>query len=112
MATKKGSTKKKAASGTKRKAAAKKPAAKISQAQATSMVISPAMQELVGKAITDAQFRKQLFSDRAKATKGLKLTAIDRDALAKLNPDQLEKQAQVFAKKLEIYIFVQITIHF
>jgi len=32
--------------------------------------------------------------------------------MAKLNPDQLEKQAQVFAKKLEIYIFVQITIHF
>ena len=97
----------------KRKAAATPTrSAAPSQEVAVTQVISPALQELIGRAITDAEFRKALFADRAKATKGFKLTSIDQKALAKLTPDQIEKQATVFAKKLEIYVFVQITIHF
>ena len=111
MATTKRSTKKTAKSASKRMAATKGKAA-VSQEQAVSQVISPALQELIGRAITDTEFRKTLFKDRAKATKSYKLTKIDQNALAQLKPEQLEEQASVFAKKLEVYIFVQITIHF
>jgi hypothetical protein len=97
----------------KRKSAAKRAATpQISQDKAVARVISPALQELIGRAITDAEFRNTLFKDRARATKGYKLSKIDQDTLAKLTPQQIEEQAQVFAKKMEIYIFVKITIHF
>ena len=97
----------------KKKAAPKRAATpKIPQDKAVTRVISPALQELIGRAITDAEFRKLLFQDRARAIKGFKLSKIDLDSLAKLTPKELEDQAQVFAKKMEIYIFVKITIHF
>lgn len=111
MATKKRSSQKKRPAG--KKSRTKRAAAPtISQDKAVQQVISPALQEVIGRAITDAEFRKLLFQDRARAIKGFKLTKIDLSALDKLTPKQIEEQAQVFAKKMEIYIFVKITIHF
>jgi hypothetical protein len=110
MSTTKRSSKKKAGSAASRPKTASK--ADVSQAEAVSHVISPALQELIGRAITDSAFRKLLFTDRARAIKGFKLTKIDQAALARVKPEHLEEQASVFAKKLEIRIFVQITIHF
>ena len=117
MATKKSSPKKKAATkkapakGAK-KSAAKAVATKVTQAQAVTAVISPALQELIGRAITDTSFRSLLFTNQAAAIKGYKLSKIDLQCLTQIKPEQIEQQATVFAKKLNVYIFVQITIHF
>jgi hypothetical protein len=118
MATKKSSppARKKAAKKAPAKSASKASvsaaAPKVTQAQAVTAVISPALQEVIGRAITDTSFRDQLFSNRAEAVKGFKLTKIDQQCLDQIKREQIENQAQVFAKKLNVYVFVQITIHF
>ena len=115
MATKKSSPparKKAAKKGPAKKSAAKAPVPKVSQADAVTAVISPALQEVIGRAITDTSFRDVLFSNRAEAVKGFKLTKIDQQCLDQIKREQIEQQATVFAKKLNVYVFVQITIHF
>src|SRR5437899_12908565 len=103
MATKKRPAKKKSA--TKRAATPQ-----ISQDKAVAQIISPALQELIGRAITDAEFCKTLCKDRAQATKGYTLSKIDESALAQLTPQQIEELAQSFATNLAIYTFVINTI--
>ncbi|PYS90787.1 MAG: hypothetical protein DMF64_14025 [Acidobacteria bacterium] len=106
-ATKKAATKR----GATTKATAGGSAVAISSQQAAG-VVSPALQELIGRAITDRDFRKALFADREKATRGYKLTPIDRESLNRIRPADLEQQAAMMANKVNITIMVKITIHF
>jgi hypothetical protein len=110
MATKKTTPSK--TTKTAKTAAAASAAPQVTQAQAVTRVISPALQELIGRAITDKDFRETLFKDQATAVKGYKLTKIDLQCLGQIKPEQIEQQATTFAKKLNVYVFVQITIHF
>jgi len=66
--------------------------------------------ELLGRAVTDEQFRDKLYSDQEDATKGYILTDADRMALANLPRDELEQQAQRFGASSATAISIGISI--
>ena len=72
---------------------------------------SPALIEVLGRAVTDDQFREKLYSDQEGATQGYMLTDIDREALANLPKEELDNQAQRFgsasATGLTIGIYIK-----
>jgi ADP-ribosylglycohydrolase len=55
---------------------------------------SRGLTELLGRALTDHEFRDQLFRDRNAATHGYQLTPADHAALENLDRGQLDQQAQ------------------
>jgi hypothetical protein len=71
---------------------------------------SPSLVELLGRAVTDEQFRDKLYTDQENATKGYMLTDADREALANLPRDELEKQAQRFGAGSATAISIGISI--
>lgn len=104
---KSGKSTKSAKKGATKKGAAKKGAAKKGTASAAPTV-SDSFNELIGRALTDREYRDTLFSNRARATKGYKLTAVDREALDRLTPDLLESQAQRLGNRASLAIMVVI----
>jgi hypothetical protein len=68
--------------------------------------------EVVGRALTDDQFRELLYTDRAEATKSYTLTQADQDALDRLPRQDLEQQAEVLAHTSDLAISVKISISF
>jgi hypothetical protein len=98
MAAKSGSSK----SGKPTKKTAKKAAPK------TSDSVSDNFNELIGKALTDKEFRDLLFSNPAKATRGFKLSSVDREALKRLTPANLESQVERLGNRAAIAIRVVI----
>jgi hypothetical protein len=74
--------------------------------------VSPAFMELVGRAITDEQFRDRLYSDREAAVADYRLTDVDQTALDELTRDKLEEQAEVLTHASQISISIKITYHF
>jgi hypothetical protein len=72
---------------------------------------SPGLIELLGRAVTDDQFREKLYSDQESATEGYMLTDTDREALASLPKEELENQARRFgtgsATGLTIGIYIK-----
>jgi hypothetical protein len=56
-----------------------------------------AVQNLIGRAVMDEAFRKQLFSDPDKAFQGYDLTSEEKDLLRNLDPDEVAN----FAGKLD-----------
>jgi len=107
MATKGGSSKSKKTSKSTKKGAVKKGKAAAKRATASGSV-SDSFNELIGRALTDREFRGSLFSDQARATRGSKLTAVDREALKRLTPAMLEGQAERFGNRAAITIKVVI----
>jgi hypothetical protein len=99
---KSGSSKSGKASKTTKKAGKAKALAK------TSDSVSDSFNELIGRALTDSEFRSLLFSDQAKATRGFKLTSVDREALKRLTVDNLESQAERLGNRAAITIKVVI----
>jgi hypothetical protein len=77
-----------------------------------SQTPSPSLEELLGRALTDDEFRNRLYDDREQAIKDYKLTASDLAALDNLPRDELENYAQRFAAHgapaLTIMIFVRV----
>jgi hypothetical protein len=71
---------------------------------------SPGLVELLGRAVTDEQFRDKLYSDQEDATKGYILTDADRDALSNLPRDELDQQAKRFGATSATAISIGITI--
>jgi len=103
MAAKKGSSKSGKASKSTKKAAKKaKAPAKASDS------VSDSFNELVGRALTDNQFRALLFANQAKATRGFKLTSVDKEALKRLTVENLESQAERLGNRAAITIKVVI----
>jgi hypothetical protein len=90
------------AAKTTKKAAAKKAPAKASDS------VSDSFNELIGRALTDKEFRALLFANQAKATRGFKLTSVDREALKRLTVDNLESQAERLGNRAAITIKVVI----
>jgi len=74
--------------------------------------VSPAFMELVGRAITDEQFRDRLYSDRQTAIADYQLTDVDEAALEDLTREKLEEQAEVMTHASQISISIKITYHF
>jgi hypothetical protein len=54
---------------------------------------SPGLTELLGRALTDDEFRERLFSDQAAATREFQLTETDRAALEDLDRAMLDREA-------------------
>ena len=50
-------------------------------------------QDLIGKALVDADFRKLIYSDRDQALQGYSLTAEEAKALDGITPEMMEEQA-------------------
>ena|ERR1051325_2432784 len=107
MATKSDSSKSSKTSKSTKKKAAKKAKAPAKAGTATGSV-SDSFNELIGRALTDKEFRKELFANQARATRGFKLTSVDREALKRLTPAMLESQAERFGNRAAITIKVVI----
>jgi hypothetical protein len=103
VAKKSGSSKSKKASKTTKKAAKK-----VNAVAKASDSVSDSFNELVGRALTDKDFRALLFSNQAKATRGFKLTSVDKEALKRLTVDNLESQAERLGNRAAITIKVVI----
>lgn len=59
-----------------------------------------AVQEIIGRAATDAEFRALLFSDPDAALKNYELTADERDALSRLDQAELEAFAGTLDERI------------
>jgi hypothetical protein len=70
--------------------------------------VSPQFLELVGRALTDADFRERLYSDRESATSEFTLTDIDEQALDEMTKERLEDHAEVMAHTSDVRISVVI----
>ena len=57
------------------------------------MAITPAVVEVIGQALMDAEFRKNLAKDPASALQGREFTAEERETLKNIDSEALEKQA-------------------
>lgn len=75
---------------------------------------SPGLTELLGRAITDADFRELLYQERAGAVSQYRLTDTDLKALDNLSRETLEEHAQQFAqgRPTEITIMIVIRVRF
>jgi hypothetical protein len=114
MATKKSSKARK--SGGK-KGGAKKGAAKAGKGAAkatasSSNILSPQLNGLIGRALTDKEFRKELFNNRARATRGYSLSKADKDALSQITAADLEQHAASFSSKSALRIVIKVTVKF
>lgn len=58
-----------------------------------NMAITPAVVEVIGQALMDAEFRKSLARDPVSALKGRTFTAEEHETLKNIDPEALEKQA-------------------
>jgi hypothetical protein len=99
------SGKKSAKKSASKKSSAKKRATKKGTTSAAPTV-SDSFTELIGRALTDKEFRSTLFSNRARATRGYKLTSADREALERVTPDLLENQAERLGNRASLAIMV------
>lgn len=68
--------------------------------------------ELVGRALTDEQYRDLLYSDREAAVEDYRLTEIDNEALDQLTRDKLEEQAEVLTHSSQISISIVVRVKF
>ena len=72
---------------------------------------SEGLTELIGRALTDRQFREALYQDRAKTIERYQLTPADLEALDNLSREMLDEHARRFeagsAAGLTISIFIK-----
>lgn len=76
--------------------------------------VSPGFTELLGRALTDADFREALYRDQEAAVRDYRLTEADLVALQKLDRESLEEHARQFAAggATELTIGIVIRIRF
>lgn len=75
---------------------------------------SPGLTELLGRALTDTEFRDLLYSDRDAAVRDYQLSETDLQALQNLSREALDEHAQQFAEgsATEITIAIVIRVRF
>src|SRR4030095_555429 len=83
-----------------------------SKTQTLTVKASPALTELLGKALTDKEFRARLATEQKAATSGFNLTKSDLKVLNRITPDQLEEQAKRLAGRVGLMIKIVITKRF
>jgi hypothetical protein len=64
--------------------------------------------ELIGRALTDKEFRQRLFDDRKAALRGVSLSAADQEALDSLTREDLDRHAALMGDKTALTIKVVI----
>ena len=111
MATTKKSTKKAGAAGKSAKKGASKKAA-TKRAAASGGGASNGFSELIGRALTDKDFRASLYTKRDAALKGYSLTKADRAALDQLPREELENQAKLLGNRSALTIKIVIRVRF
>jgi hypothetical protein len=74
--------------------------------------LSPAFSELVGRALTDKEFRAALFRNRPSAVRGFRLTKADLEALRQLTKRQLDLQASRLGSRTAWTIKIVVKIRF
>ena len=75
---------------------------------AQPQTVSPQFLEIVGRALTDIQFRELLYSDREAATSEYSLTDIDEQALDEMTRERLEDHVEVAAHTSTLVIGIYI----
>ena len=80
----------------------------------SSQGVSPGLTELLGRALTDVDFRESLYRDRETAVREYSLTETDLRALQNLDRETLEEHARQFAEgsATELTISIVIRIRF
>jgi hypothetical protein len=73
-------------------------------------MVSPQFLELVGRALTDTEFRDLLYSDREAATSGYTLTDVDEQSLDEMTRERLEEHVEVMTHTTSTAVSVGITI--
>jgi hypothetical protein len=106
-AAKKAAPKKAAA----KKAAPKKAAPKKTAAAKKTSAAKPSktLTAILGRALTDKDFRDLLFKDRSKALEGYRLSEADLEALGRLDEKDLASQADKVGARAGIKIAIKIT---
>jgi hypothetical protein len=114
MATKtSGASKKASKKGGAKKGGAGKASAKSSRAATkSSNILSPQLNEVIGRALTDSKFRGEFFKNRSRATRAYSLSAADKDALANISSEDLEQHAEKFSAKSALRVVVKVTVKF
>jgi hypothetical protein len=80
---------------------------------AKPQVVSQQFLELVGRALTDEEYRDLLYSDRDAATSEYSLTAIDEEALNELTRERLESQVEVMTHAASnVTISIKVSVKF
>jgi len=74
--------------------------------------VSSAFLELVGRALTDDQFRELLYNDRSAAVADYDLTEADEEALDQLTREKLEEQAEVLTHSSQVAISIVVRVKF
>jgi hypothetical protein len=76
-----------------------------------NMAITPAVVEVIGQALMDAEFRKNLAADPSRALHGRQLTAEERETVKNIDHKALEAQAGKLgeaAAQWAIYIVIRV----
>jgi hypothetical protein len=80
---------------------------------AQPQIVSQQFLELVGRALTDEEFRDLLYSDREAATSEYSLTAIDEEALNEMTRERLEDHVEVMTHAASnVTISIKISVKF
>jgi hypothetical protein len=70
------------------------------------------LNEVLGRALTDEDFRKELFDNTKHAIRNYDLSSIDREALDNLDRDKIEEAAKRVGEAQALTIEVAVSIHF
>jgi hypothetical protein len=73
---------------------------------AQPQTVSPQFLELLGRALTDSDFRELLYNDREAATREYSLTDIDEQSLDEMTRERLEEHLDVMAHSTSTAIAV------
>jgi hypothetical protein len=77
-----------------------------------SLLPSDSLAELIGRSLTDRDFRELLFTNRARALRGYSLSEMDFEAIEKLDRTKLEDAATKLSGRTDLAIKVVITKRF
>lgn len=77
-----------------------------------NMAITPAVVEVIGHALMDAEFRKDLAGDPARALRGHKLTPEERETIKNIDHEALEAQAGKLGAEARWAIYIVIRVRF
>ena len=74
-----------------------------------SSFTSDSLAELIGRSLTDRDFRELLFTNRARALRGYSLSEMDFEAIENLDRTKLEDAAAKLSGRTDLAIKVVIT---
>jgi hypothetical protein len=76
----------------------------------TAKMSAGGLTEVIGRALTDKEFRDLLFNNRSKAIQGFRLSRGDRESLERLSREEIEAEAERLGDRTSLVMRVVIGI--